>query len=415
MPFPYAYYQDNYNGPIHATKFTAPGFFVTGSVPTFTAGGTVNIADKSHIAFDTSSGSIVINNLTGGKDGQLLFIYKISIANSLTIRNQNGAAEQIRIANRQDLVLGTNQFGGIILICREEGATKSWYQIDTNGFFADGSSVTPSIAFSSDINTGLHKNGTSSIGFSTAGVNRLTINSTTIASSLPFLFSDGSTALPSIGFLNDPDTGFYREADRIVMTADAINRLAFTKTGSINCGAPINFTDFDNTTFMRLRAGSLMISDLSVDDVSVPVNGIYSKGNVKTGGIFEGEATSARYADLAERYESDAEYPTGTIVRFGGSKEITLANNNEAFGIVSTNPGFVLNANAGNDKTHPPIALAGRVPCRVIGKIKKNDIIWSFNNGVGSADKGYVKIGRALEDKNTEEEGLVLIVTKCVI
>jgi hypothetical protein len=232
---------------------------------------------------------------------------------------------------------------------------------------------------------------------------------------LPHLLSDGSAASPSISFLNDPDTGFYKATDKIVMSADAVNTFAFTKAGNIQCAAALSFRAFDDTTLMEIRTGSLMASNLPADSSQIPANGIYSRGNVKTGGIFEGQATSAIYADLAERYESDASYPVGTIVRLGGSKEITIANSNEAFAVISSNPGFILNADAGTDDTHPAVALAGRVPCRVIGKVKKHEIIWSLNNGVGSVDKGYVKIGRALEDKNTEEEGLVLIVTKCVI
>ena len=83
---------------------------------------------------------------------------------------------------------------------------------------------------------------------------------------------------------------------------------------------------------------------------------------------FRGLATSAEYADLAERYAADAEYDKGTVVRIGGTHEITQTMQHadtDVFGIVSTAPGFEMNAGAGSDATHPFVALAGRVPCKV--------------------------------------------------
>ena len=76
---------------------------------------------------------------------------------------------------------------------------------------------------------------------------------------------------------------------------------------------------------------------------------------------FRGIATSAEYADLAERYAADEEYEAGTVVKIGGDKEITQTVKSidpDVFGIVSTSPGFEMNAGAGTDATHPFVALA---------------------------------------------------------
>ena len=113
-----------------------------------------------------------------------------------------------------------------------------------------------------------------------------------------------------------------------------------------------------------------------------------------------------------------AEYAAGTIVKIGGTKEITqttTANDVAIFGVVSTAPGFEMNSAAGTDATHPYIALAGRVPCKVIGKISKGDrIVSSGTDGVGmAAEDDYswkFVLGRALEDKTTEEAGTIEIV-----
>lgn len=93
---------------------------------------------------------------------------------------------------------------------------------------------------------------------------------------------------------------------------------------------------------------------------------------------FEGVATSALYADLAERYETDAVYDEGTVLVIGGEKELTTTvtrGDLAVAGIVSKNPGLMMNSEAGNDLTHPYIALKGRVPCKVIGPVSKGDLL----------------------------------------
>ena len=137
---------------------------------------------------------------------------------------------------------------------------------------------------------------------------------------------------------------------------------------------------------------------------------------------FRGTATSADYADLAERYSADAEYEAGTVVRLGGTHEITQTlqeSDRDVFGIVSTSPGFEMNAGAGSDATHPFVALAGRVPCKVIGKVVKGErLVSSATPGHAQADPSksmdinfsYAIIGRALENKDSDEAGTIEIV-----
>jgi hypothetical protein len=127
------------------------------------------------------------------------------------------------------------------------------------------------------------------------------------------------------------------------------------------------------------------------------------------------KATSAEYADLAERFEADAAYPAGTVVILGGEKEITAAMEDatdEVFGVISTRAAFTMNGAAGSDETHPPIAMTGRVPVRVVGQVRKGDRLVSAGNGLARAAArnewtAYNVIGRALKDKTTEDEGTV--------
>lgn len=136
--------------------------------------------------------------------------------------------------------------------------------------------------------------------------------------------------------------------------------------------------------------------------------------------VFHGTATSAQYADLAERYEADAEYSAGTVVILGGKKEVTqslMERDARVFGVLSTKPGLMLNDAAGPNNTHPHVALAGRVPCKVAGPVAKGDrLVTSDIPGYARAVKSGESvdwthvIGRALENKADDGQGMVEIV-----
>ena len=135
---------------------------------------------------------------------------------------------------------------------------------------------------------------------------------------------------------------------------------------------------------------------------------------------FRGTAITAQYADLAERFEADIPMEPGTVVELGGTKEITQAVqelSDEVFGVISTLPGFLMNGSAGTDATHPAVAVNGRVPVRVIGKVKKGDRLVSAGRGLARAARkdeltAFNVLGRALENKTTDGEGLVEAIVK---
>jgi len=100
--------------------------------------------------------------------------------------------------------------------------------------------------------------------------------------------------------------------------------------------------------------------------------------NTLTTTNFAGTATYAKYADLAERYAADAPYTEGTVVVFGGEAEVTASTSfaqRSVAGVVSLRPAVAMNSEAGNNETHPYIALQGRVPVKVTGTVKKGDIL----------------------------------------
>ena len=126
------------------------------------------------------------------------------------------------------------------------------------------------------------------------------------------------------------------------------------------------------------------------------------------------KATSAQYADLAEIYESDSEYEVGTVVIFGGEKEITVSSmgaDPRVAGVISENPAYLMNS----EVTGQAVALQGKVPCKVQGVIKKGDMLVTHSQHPGVARKGNdpktgTVIGKALEEYNSTEIGTINIV-----
>jgi hypothetical protein len=122
----------------------------------------------------------------------------------------------------------------------------------------------------------------------------------------------------------------------------------------------------------------------------------------------------ATYADLAEYYAADADYAPGTVLVFGGAREVTVTsqiNDTRLAGVVTTDPAYVMNSEQEGQRAC--IALAGRVPCMVVGRVNKGDMLTT------SATPGYAVrastptlgaiIGKALEDKDYGEAGVIQI------
>ena len=129
-----------------------------------------------------------------------------------------------------------------------------------------------------------------------------------------------------------------------------------------------------------------------------------------------GSRLNATYADLAERYEIDQPQPIGTVVIVGGTNEITVAgainDADSVLGVISESYAFLMNAEAGNDVSHPAVALIGRVRVRIAGPIEKGDRITTAGNGAAKKATNASGFGVALETNHAEEEKLILCVIK---
>jgi|TARA_A100001011_G_C14290809_1_gene836116 hypothetical protein len=135
--------------------------------------------------------------------------------------------------------------------------------------------------------------------------------------------------------------------------------------------------------------------------------------------IVHATSTSAQYADLAERYASDMKLEVGEVVMLGGEEEVTRCDTdscNNVFGVVSESPAFLMNAEAGNNDSHPMIALKGRVLVKLKGKGQAGDRIVSAGNGEARIANikectAFNTIGRLIKHKYNEQTAL----TECVI
>ena len=219
-----------------------------------------------------------------------------------------------------------------------------------------------------------------------------------------------------------------------ITAADGNTTIAGTLgvTGAISSSAGVSGTTGSFSSNVGVSGnltvgGSVDLGDAAADTVSI--NGSVDTNIIPTGTrnigsatstwstvyatTFSGTATTAKYADLAENYLADAAYEPGTVVVLGGSAEVTVTNvkgDTRVAGIVSTDPAHLMNSELQGDHV-TAVALTGRVPCKVIGKVNKGDIL------VTSAIPGYAivnndprlgtVIGKAVGAKADDGKGVV--------
>ena len=178
----------------------------------------------------------------------------------------------------------------------------------------------------------------------------------------------------------------------------------------------INFNVGGTANVVVIDTSTVYANVVSVNNITTPGNATGNIGSASNpfNRVFA-QSTTAAYADVAERFAADAVYSAGTVVELGGEMEITCARDElseNVFGVISTRAAYLMNGMAGDDNTHPPVAMTGRVPVQVIGRVAKGDRLVSAGNGIArAAQAGEVTafnvLGRALAHKHTTELGQV--------
>lgn len=179
----------------------------------------------------------------------------------------------------------------------------------------------------------------------------------------------------------------------IISISGTANQVTISAGQTPQISLPQNIHTGASPTFNGLTLNSLT--------AGANPSSVYGYWELGSGARFQ-----ATYADLAERYAADNKYEPGTVLVIGGEKEVTTTTRHgdtARAGIVSTEPAYTLNAKAGKDSTHPYIALAGRVPCKVYGSVKKGDMLVTstkpgFAERAHANDNPNAVLARALED-----------------
>lgn len=195
------------------------------------------------------------------------------------------------------------------------------------------------------------------------------------------------------------------------LALDTISTLVIEDTSNVGHKVTALMDDGDILGVISSESFDVLATDPMYTHMTSVGNGI----TLVAGAMLHGTATTALYADLAENYKGDDRYEPGTVMKLGGTEEVTQTTSpycDKVFGITSTDPAYLMNSGLSGT----PIALEGRVPCKVVGKVQKGDrLVASDIPGVamvGDADKvtWMNQVGRALEDKETDEVELIEVV-----
>jgi len=264
-------------------------------------------------------------------------------------------------------------------------------------FSGDGSGLTnvPGAGSSSTIAT---------IATATNATHYLTfVNSNNVTSAAETLYTDS-------GITYNPSTNALVVSGNVTPDADNTRFI-----GSVSRGYNTIYTGtVADSTEVEIAIGAASPLTVTATGIVPDTTATYDIGSASFAyNVIYGTATSARYADLAENYVADAEYEPGTVLVFGGEHEVTIGStkgDTRVAGVVSTNPAHLMNSAQEGDYV-VALALQGRVPTKVLGKVQKGDLLVTspipgYACVDNSARSGTV-IGKALENKTTDERGVI--------
>ena len=226
-----------------------------------------------------------------------------------------------------------------------------------------------------------------------------------------YFIGDGSllTNLP-IGNYSNANVADYLPTFSGNISAGNVNAVYLYGDGSNVTNLPVgNYSNSNVASYLVTYSGNI-----DVDNITTTGNATGNIGsNANPFNTIFATATTALYADLAEMYAADQHYISGTVLEIGGTQEVCATTSLESTaiaGVVSTNPSYTMNSGITADFP-VTVALLGRVPTRVVGTIKKGQILVSSSiPGVATAGvtvpQGSI-VGKALQDYDSQEEGII--------
>ena len=215
-------------------------------------------------------------------------------------------------------------------------------------------------------------------------------------------------------------------ASDVYAWAKAATKPAYNST-EVGLGNVNNTADSAKSVSYAATAGSAGSASTAGSTATVTAGGSVTTTTLTTGAtatagtitgnwsLAAGSKLNATYADLAEKYEADAQYEAGTVLSFGGDKEVTAAtesNSTRVAGVVSTDPAYVMNNECAGEFV-AVLALQGRVPCKVTGSVRKGDLMvaagYGFARANNEARSGTI-IGKALANFDGESGVIEVVV-----
>ena len=359
--------------------------------------------DKNTTTLTVSSGNIVTGNINATSTITALRLVSniatgtspLIVTSTTQVANLNAATAGVAYS-----VAGANVSGAVS------------YATTANA--VAGANVSGQVTYAATANSVAGANVSGAVGLATYATTANAVAGANVSGQVTYAATANSVAVANVSGIGNIAT--------INLDGNASNILY---GNGIFAAAPSPGVSYDNSNVATFLAsfgsntitttGNITAGNISVGTNAVTLGTLTTGANTTAGTITgnfslsAGSRLNATYADLAEYYEADKQYEAGTVLAFGGDKEVTLAEDNttKVAGVVSTNPAYVMNSTCEGEHI-VALALQGRVPCKVRGKISKGDMLVSGGNGFARPFLFPVLgtvIGKALE--NFEGEGVI--------
>ena len=295
-----------------------------------------------------------------------------------------------------------NTTSGVLCVCPADGTlvASNWITLTST---ANGSITTGNITSNGNISANNFTASGNIIG------DTISVRLANVSATLTTSAANITTANIATGTISSLTTGAATTAGTMTgsytVVGNSTGNAMFFQTGNIT---------FTSSSVNGIKCDNYMYANgVSFNPAGTYTNSnvyAYLNGGTFTGNIFPSKVTTSELAGGGVII-----YEQGTVVELGGAKEITAVIeelSDKVFGVISSTAAYMMNSMAGSDETHPPVAISGRVPVKVTGKVRKGDRLVSAGGGIArAANKGeatsFNTIGRSLTDKTTDGLGEV--------
>jgi hypothetical protein len=396
---------------------------------TFDANGTGN--SLSNIDFADFASGVVADEDNMSSDSATKLATQQSIKAYVDTEVAGISTSAISVNNTSATVTDTGTDGALTVVC--DGNTELVVN-DTSATFSGNVIVTGDLTVNGSTTTVNTTN-------TTVSDNLMELNSGISSSSndIGFIFERGSTGANAAIIWDESEDKFKvgtttatagdKSGGITVTTGTLISNIEGNVTGNVtgntsgssgSCtGNSATATEATNVTVTANNTANETVYITFVDGAT-GTQGIETDTGLSynpSTNVLSTTASSAQYADVAERFEADAPMEIGSVVEVGGTAEITEATtdlSSDVFGVISDKPAYMMNAAAGDNTTHPFVAMTGRTPVRVIGAVTKGQrLVTSSTKGCaravaqGESISPFNVIGRALE--SSTDAGIKLV------